>query len=116
MGGNRFRVAASALLIGVGASQAGAQRGQQASLGGTVTDETGAVLTGVQLTVRSPQLIGGPQTAESDASGVYRFRSLLQFSSSVGNSPARPTDGRCAPSEMTTLRRSPWERTRPAFR
>ena len=77
MVGNRFRVAACGLLIWGAAAQASAQRGQQASLGGTITDATGAVLSGVQLTVRSPQLIGGPQTVESDASGIYRFRSLL---------------------------------------
>jgi hypothetical protein len=72
-----FRMGAAAVLIALAASDASAQRGQQASLGGTVTDATGAALAGVQLTIRSPQLIGGPLTAESDASGVYRFPSLL---------------------------------------
>src|SRR5262245_66217883 len=72
-----FRGGAVTLLIALAVSDASAQRGQQASLDGTVTDATGAALAGVQLTIRSPQLIGGPLTALSDASGVYRFPSLL---------------------------------------
>ena len=74
---NVFRVVAGALLISVAASAAAAQRGQQSGLGGTVTDATGAVLAGVQLTISSPQLIGGPQTTKSDATGLYRFPALL---------------------------------------
>ena len=74
---NAFRVVAGAVLFSVVAADAAAQRGQQAGLGGTVTDATGAVLAGVQLTISSPQLIGGPQSTQSDATGLYRFPALL---------------------------------------
>jgi outer membrane receptor protein involved in Fe transport len=77
MVGNLGRAITVALFVWVTTSDAAAQRGQQAGLGGTVTDATGAVLAGVQLTITSPQLIGGPQTTESDATGVYRFPALL---------------------------------------
>lgn len=74
---NLIRTGAASLFIVLVASDVSAQRGQHTSLAGTVTDATGAVLAGVRLTIRSPQLIGGPLTAESDASGVYRFPGLL---------------------------------------
>jgi len=50
-----------------------AQRGQDAGLTGRIHDRTGAVLAGARVTVSSPQLIGGPQKARADASGVYTF-------------------------------------------
>jgi hypothetical protein len=40
---------------------------------GTVTDETGAVLPGATVTIASPALIGGPKTAVTNSTGVYRF-------------------------------------------
>ena len=77
MAANAKRVAAGALLIVLAAANAAAQRGQEAGLGGTITDATGAVLAGVQVTVSSPQLIGGPQIAATDDRGLYRFPALL---------------------------------------
>jgi hypothetical protein len=52
---------------------ASAQRGQDAGLVGTLRDTSGAVLAGATVTVSSPQLIGQPQTAKTDAGGTYRF-------------------------------------------
>jgi hypothetical protein len=53
-----------------------AQLGQTATLTGTVTDTTGAILPGVTVTVASEALIGGTRTAVTDASGAYRFPAL----------------------------------------
>jgi hypothetical protein len=53
-----------------------AQIGQTATLTGTVTDTTGAVLPGATVTVASDSLIGGARTAVSDANGGYRFPAL----------------------------------------
>lgn len=69
--------AALAGAMGLAPVHAFAQRGQNASLAGTVKDASGAVLAGVKLTAARPQLIGGPQQAQSDAEGRYRFASLL---------------------------------------
>ena len=44
-----------------------AQIGQTGTLTGTVTDSTGAVLPGANITVASDALIGGSRTAVSDA-------------------------------------------------
>ena len=46
------------------------------SLIGTVTDETGAVLPGVTVTMSGETLIGGPQVETTDVSGQYRFERL----------------------------------------
>ena len=53
-----------------------AQIGQTATLTGTVTDSTGAILPGATVTVTSESLIGGSRTATTDASGTYRFPAL----------------------------------------
>ena len=53
-----------------------AQIGQTASLTGTVTDATGAVLPGATVTVAGEALIGGSRTATTDADGRYRFPAL----------------------------------------
>ncbi|MBA2305655.1 MAG: TonB-dependent receptor [Acidobacteria bacterium] len=53
-----------------------AQIGQTATLTGTVTDSTGAILPGVTVTVAGDSLIGGTRTATTDANGGYRFPAL----------------------------------------
>jgi hypothetical protein len=53
-----------------------AQIGQTATLTGTVTDATGAVLPGATVTVASEALIGGTRESVTDANGVYRFPAL----------------------------------------
>ena len=53
-----------------------AQLGQSATLTGTVTDATGAILPGVTVTVASESLIGGTRSSVTDANGVYRFPTL----------------------------------------
>ena len=67
---------AAVLIFACTPSFAAAQLGQDAGLTGTITDDTGAVLAGATLTTSSPQLIGGPRTTQSDASGIYRFPAL----------------------------------------
>src|SRR5262245_55931325 len=50
------------------------------SLTGAITgralDGSGAVLPGVDVTISSPAMIGGPRSAVSDGQGVYRFTQL----------------------------------------
>jgi hypothetical protein len=46
------------------------------SIGGTVTDATGAILPGVKVTTSSPALIGGARTVVSDSNGNYKFLEL----------------------------------------
>ena len=53
-----------------------AQIGQTATLTGTVTDATGAVLPGATVTVAGDTLIGGTRSATTDANGTYRFPAL----------------------------------------
>ena len=78
MGANQAgcRLLAVVLIFACPPSYAAAQLGQDASLTGTITDDTGAVLAGAKLTTSSPQLIGGPRTTQSDANGFYRFQTL----------------------------------------
>jgi hypothetical protein len=43
---------------------------------GRVTDNSGGVLPGVEVSITSPAMIGGARTAFTDAQGVYRFTQL----------------------------------------
>jgi hypothetical protein len=67
-------VAAAAVLVSP--VRAIAQIGQTATLTGTVTDASGAVLPGVTVTVTGEAVIGGSRTAVTDGNGVYRFPAL----------------------------------------
>ena len=53
------------------------------AIGGTVTDETGGVLPGVTIEVRSPALIEQVRTAISDGSGQYLVTGLVSGDYSV---------------------------------
>src|SRR5580765_6640008 len=53
-----------------------AQAGAQANIIGVITDESGAVLPGVNVTASSPSLLVGQVSATSDASGEYRLSNL----------------------------------------
>jgi hypothetical protein len=61
------------LVLGAGPASAQVQTG---SITGTVTDASGAVLPGVNVTITSDRLIGGPQTQVTDTAGTYRFDRL----------------------------------------
>jgi hypothetical protein len=70
-------LAAFALLISPTISPpAFAQIGQTATLTGSVTDASGAVLPGATVTVAGETLIGGTRSVQTDANGVYRFPAL----------------------------------------
>ncbi|MEZ5418818.1 MAG: carboxypeptidase-like regulatory domain-containing protein [Vicinamibacterales bacterium] len=56
---------------------------QTGSIAGTVSDTSGAVLPGVSVTLSGERLIGGPQTAVTDAAGSYRFDRLVPGTYSV---------------------------------
>ena len=70
-----------------------AQIGQTATLTGTVTDSTGAVLPGATVTVVSASLIGGPRTTTTDANGTYRFPALAPGNYTVALSSADGSTG-----------------------
>ncbi|HJR58981.1 MAG TPA: TonB-dependent receptor [Vicinamibacterales bacterium] len=53
-----------------------AQIGQTATLTGTVTDATGAILPGATVTVTGESLMGGSRSVTTDANGSYRFPAL----------------------------------------
>ncbi len=65
----------SGLLLRFFASGAEAQR-LTGTIRGTVSDETEAVLPGVTVEIESPALIGGVQSTDTSASGVYHFPAL----------------------------------------
>ncbi len=49
---------------------------QYGTLTGTAKDEQGGVLPGANVTISSPELIGGAQTAVTGPAGAYTFRNL----------------------------------------
>ncbi len=65
---------AAALLLGP--PPVHAQIGQTATLTGTVSDASGAVLPGVTITVKGESVIGGSRTTVTDENGTYRFPAL----------------------------------------
>ena len=57
-------------------SVAAGQAASTASIAGSVTDSTGAVLPGVTVEAASPALIEGVRTAVTDGQGAYRVVAL----------------------------------------
>lgn len=47
-----------------------------ATLTGRVSDSSGALIPGVEVTISSPAMIGGAKTAITDEQGIYRFTLL----------------------------------------
>lgn len=66
--------ACAAMLLGTPLVQAQVQTG---SITGSVTDDSGAVLPGANVTLSGDRLIGGPQTIVTDTTGAYRFDRLV---------------------------------------
>ncbi len=65
--------ACAALLLAVPMAHAQQQTG---SITGSVSDDSGAVLPGVNVTLTSDRIIGGTQSMVTDATGAYRFDRL----------------------------------------
>jgi hypothetical protein len=66
----------AAFLVASVATAARAQSTDRSGIEGKVTDETGAVLPGVAVTVKSAALLGGARATVSMADGRYRFTAL----------------------------------------
>ena len=64
------------LLLLLSASATALAQVQMGSILGAVSDASGAVMPGVMVSLSGDRLIGGVQTAVSDASGAYRFDRL----------------------------------------
>ena len=79
----RIAIATAILLVTLTSGSAIAQ--EDAGLIGVVTDESGAVLPGVTVTVRSPSLQVPSMTAVSDTRGEFRITPLP-----IGASDCRP--------------------------
>ena len=96
------------MLVVLAAVSAAAQTPFSSAITGTVRDATGAVLPGATVSVAAPTLIGGEQTATTDARGEHRFTLLppgvyeIAVSSS-GFRPARRTGVRVASGETVTI-------------
>lgn len=68
-----FLVFLGILLISLGANSQVRESGE---IQGTITDTAGEPLPGVEITIESPNLLGGPQARVTDVQGFYRFYSL----------------------------------------
>src|SRR5262245_20663171 len=67
------------VLFGISLGHAGAAVAQSlssASIEGTIADESGGALPGVNVTISSPALLVGKREAVTDATGHYRFVDL----------------------------------------
>src|SRR5476651_2201686 len=63
-------------VLGAGALSAAAQTTDTASIEGKVTDESGAVMPGVTVTISSPALQARQVAIATDVTGNYRFTAL----------------------------------------
>ena len=70
----RILIASLAAVLSAPLAHAQVQTG---SITGTVTDTSGAVLPGVNVTLTGERLIGGPQTQVTETNGTYRFDRLV---------------------------------------
>lgn len=72
----RFRSALIGVIVILSVAAGPAFAQTTGTVRGTVTDEQGAVLPGVMVTVRGPALIRGPVSVVTDAAGHYRVPAL----------------------------------------
>ena len=71
----RLFIASIALFIAV--APAFAQTAFTGAITVRATDNTGAVIPGVEVTISSPSMIGGSRSAVTDESGTFRFTELV---------------------------------------
>jgi hypothetical protein len=69
----RLFILAASLLLAAGPVLAQTQTG---TITGVATDEQGAVMPGVSVSIQSPALIGGARTAVTNSTGSYQFSQL----------------------------------------
>src|SRR3989441_4746362 len=72
-----------AVLIALGLARPVAAQVQTGSILVRAADQQGAMMPGVTITISSPVLVAGTMTAVTDASGIYRFPSLVPGTYSV---------------------------------
>src|SRR3989454_2954415 len=72
-----------AVLIALGLARPVAAQVQTGSILVRAADQQGAMRPGVTITISSPVLVAGTMTAVTDASGIYRFPSLVPGTYSV---------------------------------
>src|SRR5262245_16570906 len=82
----RTRILAGAIvaaaLVWAGLASSAAAQGV-GSIGGTVSDSSGAALPGVTVSLSNPGVIGGAQNTVTDERGAYQFTRLVPGSYSV---------------------------------
>ncbi len=71
-----FVAVAAGLIMALGVPTASAQTTAQSGIEGRITDETGAVLPGVTITISSPALQTPQVASTTDRDGRYRFTAL----------------------------------------
>ena len=72
-----------AVVIALGLARPVAAQVQTGSILVRAADQQGAMMPGVTITISSPVLVAGTMTAVTDASGIYRFPSLVPGTYSV---------------------------------
>ncbi|MGQ0732868.1 MAG: carboxypeptidase-like regulatory domain-containing protein [Acidobacteriota bacterium] len=99
------RLAAFTLVLVIGPGLGVATAQSTGTVNGTVSDNTGAILPGVTVTVTGPAVMG-TQTAVTNDQGQYRFPALpLAPTASSINSPDSPPSYVRASSSAWALRR-----------
>jgi len=71
-----FPAVVAALAFSLSTASGAEGQGVTGSIDGTVSDETGAVLPGVTVTISSLGLLGGEQFRVSEGDGSFRFTAL----------------------------------------
>src|SRR5438034_11381008 len=82
MAGKSISTAAVLILL-LGMTKFGLAQQATGTIAGTIQDTSGAVIPGVGVTLSSPGIIGGNQSAVTSEGGTYRFTRLVPGTYSV---------------------------------